>query len=555
MISSLRSIRHWHRYREIVTIFFRHGFGFAFDMLEPEWHSIRRAMKLPAREKYTTPSGDLAIHFRLALEELGPTFIKFGQILSTRPDLLPPAYIAELSKLHDNVPAAPWEIIREVLVRELGREPEDVFTTIDPQPMAVASLAQVHAAVLPGGCEVVVKVQRPGITAVIETDLEILSFLALRAQSTPLGKIYEFVAMADDFAFTLRNELDYCHEGRNADRFRQNFSGEACAHIPAIHWDFTTRCLLVMEYIHGIKVNDIEALDAAGYDRHQVALHSARVLIKEVLEDGFFHADPHPGNYNVMPGEVIGIMDFGMVGFLNARERLDLIRLYIMIVGLDANGIVDQLVRMGAASADVDRSGLARDMGRLLNKYYAISLKGLHARDVIEELRPVVFNHHLHLPGNLWQLGKTLAMLEGLGMQLDPDFDLFEVAQPFVRHLTRRLVMPDEGWGRSALIGGANWGELIDRLPRAGNRVLERIERNEPLQLSLKDTDRIISNLDRLLTRLSLCILIGCLIIGLAFLIPGTSPNGWVQLLIVGGLIAVLGLGIWLFFSLLRSWR
>jgi len=235
MLSTLRSIRHWHRYREIVSIFFRHGFGFAFDQLEPEWHSLRRVLRLPARKKLFTPPEDLALHFRLALEELGPTFIKFGQILSTRPDLLPPTYIAELSKLQDTVPPVPWEMIREVLIRELGREPEQVFTTIDPQAMAAASLAQVHAATLPDGHEVVVKVQRPGITSVIDTDLKILSTLAVRAQATQLEKIYDFVSMADDFAFTLQNELDYRREGRNADRFRENFADESHLYIPHIY--------------------------------------------------------------------------------------------------------------------------------------------------------------------------------------------------------------------------------------------------------------------------------------------------------------------------------
>jgi len=493
------------------------------------------------------------MHFRLALEELGPTFIKFGQILSTRPDLLLPAYIAELSKLQDTVPPASWEMIREVLIRELEREPEQVFATIDPQPMAAASLAQVHAATLPGGHEVVVKVQRPGITAVIGTDLEILSSLAARAQTTRWGKIYDFVSMADDFAFTLRNELDYRREGCNADRFRENFTGEPHLYIPHVYWDFSSQHVLVLERIHGIKIDDIPALDEAGYDRHRVALHSARVIIKEVLEDGFFHADPHPGNYNVMPSEVIGAMDFGMVGYLRDRDRLELIRLYLVAVALDADGIVDQLIRMGAAGAEVDQVGLARNIGRLLNKYYALPLKNIRAREVVEEIMPIVFHHHLRLPSDLWLLGKTLAMMEGVGLQLDPEFDVFAVAQPFVRRLVWKMVMPNSGWARAALLSGANWGELFNRLPRAGNRMLERIERDEPFKIHLDDTDRIMNKLDRLITRLSLSILVGSLIVGLAFLVPSASPNSWVQWMVIGGLVAIINLGIWLFISLFRS--
>lgn len=514
---------------------------------------MRRVLRLPARKKLFTPPEDLALHFRMALEELGPTFIKFGQILSTRPDLLPPIYISELSKLRDTVPPVPWEMIREVLIQELGREPEHVFTTIDPQSIAAASLAQVHTATLPDGHEVVVKVQRPGITSVIDTDLKILSTLAVRAQATQLEKIYDFVSMADDFAFTLQNELDYRREGRNADRFRENFADESHLYIPHIYWDFSSQRVLVLERIHGIRIDDIPTLETAGYDRHQVALHSARIIIKEVLEDGFFHADPHPGNYNVMPGEVIGAMDFGMVGYLRDRDRLDLIRLYLVAVALDADGIVDQLIRRGAAGVEVDRAGLARDIDRVLNKYYALLLKAIRAREVFEEIMPIAFHHHLSLPSDLWLLGKTLAMMEGIGLQLDPDLDVFEVAQPFVRRLAWHLIMPDSGWGRAVLLGGVNVVELFNRLPRVGNRMLDRIERNEPFKIHLDETDRIMNMLNRILTRLSLSILVGALIIGLAFLVPSTAPNSWVQWMVIGGLVTTISLGIWLFISYFRS--
>ena len=492
------------------------------------------------------------MHFRLALEELGPTFIKFGQILSTRPDLLPPSYITELSKLQDNVPPTPWSLIREVLTRELGREPEQVFLTIDPQPLAAASLAQVHAAILPDGQEVVVKVQRPGISAVIETDLEILSSLAKRAQTARLGKVYDFVNMANDFAFTLRNELDYRREGRNADRFRENFVNESHLFIPHIYWEYSSQCVLVLERIHGIKIDNLPALDEAGYDRHRIALHSARVIIKEVLEDGFFHADAHPGNYNVLPGEVIGAMDFGMVGYLKDRDRLDLIRLYLVAVGLDADGIVDQLIRMGAAGAEVDRIGLARDIGRLLNKYYTLPLKDIRAREIVEEIMPIAFLHRLRLPSDLWLLGKTLAMMEGVGLRLDPDFDVFAVAQPFVWRLMWNMAIPNAGWARAALLGGANWGELFNRLPRAGNRMLERIERDEPFAIQIDDTDQIINRLDRLFTRLSLSILLSALIIGLAFMSSNPSPFFLGQWMIISGLVLIISLGIWLFILLFR---
>ncbi|MBW1939599.1 MAG: AarF/ABC1/UbiB kinase family protein, partial [Deltaproteobacteria bacterium] len=299
-----------------------------------------------------------AEHLRLALEELGPTFIKIGQILSTRPDLLPPEYIAELSKLQDAVPPAPWDEIHAIIRTELKCEIEELFAEIEPEPMAAASLAQVHAAHLKDGSPVVVKVQRPHILETIHADLEILHDLASLVQKTPLGEMYNPVEVVSDFAFTLMNELDYLREGRNADRFRQNFADESHLYIPRVYWEYTTSHVLVLEWIRGIKIDDIAALDAAGYDRKKIALHSARIIIKEVLEDGFFHADPHPGNLVVMPGEVIGAMDFGMVGYLHERDRTQLIRLYIVSISLDANGIAAQLIQMGFVRRSLDRSAL-----------------------------------------------------------------------------------------------------------------------------------------------------------------------------------------------------
>jgi ubiquinone biosynthesis protein len=272
-----------------------------------------------------------------------------------------------------------------------------------------------------------------------------------------------------------------------------------------------------------------------------------------VLEDGFFHADPHPGNYNVLPGEVIGAMDFGMVGYLRDRDRHDLIRLYLVSVSLDADGIVNQLIRVGAAGIEVDRAGLAHDIGRLLNKYNGLPLKDVRVREVIEDIMPITYHHHLRLPSDLWLLGKTLGMLEGIGLQLDPEFDLFAVAQPYVRRLEWNMAMPNSGWAQTALLGAANWSELFNHLPRAGNRMMEHIERDEPFNIHLDDTDRIVNRLDRLITRLSLSILVGALIVGLAFLVPTASPNSWVQWMVIGGLVAVLILGIWLFISLFRS--
>ncbi|MBN1311487.1 MAG: AarF/ABC1/UbiB kinase family protein [Anaerolineae bacterium] len=551
-LSSLRPIRHLGRYRQIAGVFFKHGFGFIFDHLGPEWRPSRRAFRQRPQEPGLA-SGDLAAHFRQALEELGPTFVKLGQILSTRPDLLPLPYIAELSKLCDTVPPEPWGAVHQVLVEEYGREPEEIFDSIGRQPIAAASLAQVHIATLPGGEEVVIKVQRPNILATISTDLEILMELARAARPTTLGQIYDFVAIAEDFSFTLRSELDYRREGRNADRFRANFVDEQYLYIPHVYWDLSTPRVLVQERIQGIKIDDVAALDAAGYDRHEIALHCAHIVVKEVLEDSFFHADPHPGNLVVMPGGMIGAMDFGMVGHLSERDRRNLIRLYYVSVTLDADGIVEQLIRMGAAGTEVNRPVLARDIGRLLVKYHGLPLRDIRAQEVVEEIMPIAFRHRLRLPSDLWLLGKTLATMEGVGLHLDPDFDLFEISEPIVQKLIWQMVLPRQDWVQILLRYGAGWADLLGTLPRTGSRLLERAEEGDLFQIRLKDADPIMSRLDRLATRLALSVLIAALIISLALLVPLMTTDSPLQLPVAIGFVLALGLGVWLLISILRG--
>jgi len=554
----VQSIRHIRRYREIAQVLVRHGFGELVDLLE-----LQPYLSLPRRLLRRWRQGALPLgaprRLRLVLEELGPTFVKLGQVMSTRPDLLPPAYVTELVKLQDAVPAVEWEPIKAQIESELGAGIEELFATFDPLPIAAASLAQVHTATLPDGDQVVVKVQRPDIQKTIETDLEILFGLArLIQERTSLGKIYDMPGIVEEFAVTLRAELDFWREGRNADRFRANFTAEHNLHIPKIYWDLTTRHLLVMERISGIKIDDIEALDAAGYDRHRIALHAARMIVKEVLDDGFFHADPHPGNFIAMPGEVIGAMDFGMVGHLGQRMRADLIRLYIVAAQMDEDGIVDQVIAMGVIDGVLDRAGLRRDVMRLLRKYRGMPLQAVHAREVIEEIMPIAFRHHLRLPSDLWLLGRTLAMMEGVGLKLDPDFDIFAVSEPYIRRFMWQMASP-RTWGKSLLKGADGWVELMGLIPRIGSQLLARAERGElEITLRYKELDQAMARMDPLANRFSLSVLLSAFIIGLALLISTFDPSehwGLAMIVVVLGFAGASVLALWLIFSIWRSGR
>lgn len=540
-----RRYQHVRRYREITQVLLKHGLGHLVEVLDLarflSWPRRLLHRERPEGVPMTGPQRLLA-----AIEELGPTFIKLGQILSTRPDLVPPDYLAALSLLQDTVPPVPFADVREMVASELGAAPEEVYVSFDPTPVASASLGQVHRASLPDGERVVVKVQRPGIQAVINTDLEILFDLARLAQErTSLGENADLEEIAEDFAFTLRNELDYRREGRNADRFRHNFADEPTLYIPQVYWDYTTRRVLTLEEISGIKINDVAAMDAAGIDRKQVALNAAQIILKEVFEDGFFHADPHPGNFFVMPGEVIGAMDFGMVGRLDRRLRDDLLRLFIVAVRLDAEGVVDQLVRMGVIVGEVDRRRLARDIGRLLSRYYGLLLKDIRVAELVEEVTPLTFRYRLHFPSDLWLLAKTLAMMEGVGYQLDPDFNVFAVSLPYVESMVRELSSP-WAWGGRALKGAEEMAEALLRLPEQWTRIVERIERGEvQVRVTHDDHQAEIAHWERMASRLGVSLVMAALIVSVAVLAPRVAVGGWewlVPVLVGLGLASVVGL-------------
>ena len=554
-ISLQRSKRHRQRYQEIAEVFLRHGFGYLFERLGPEWAPTRPSSRSVGQPASPVTEQDLPAHFRQALEELGPTFVKLGQVLSTRPDLLPPSYIAELRKLQDAVPAVPWEAIRDAITQELGRPPEEVFASIDPEPLGAASLGQVHAATLADGTEVVIKVQRPNIQPTIATDLEILQALAPAAQRTPEGKIHDFVAEADDFAYTLNNELDYRLEGRNADRFRANFAAEPLLHVPLVYWDYTTPRVLVLERIRGVKIDDVAAVEQAGYDRHQVAVNAARMVLKEVLEDGYFHADVHPGNFVVMPDEVIGVMDFGRMGTLSDRDRTDAIGFYVAVMSVDPDGIVDGLVRMGAVDYEVDRKGFTRDIERVLQRYYAVSMGDIRIQGLADVIMPIINRYHVRLPSNFGLLLQTLGMMQGVALTLDPDFDVWAFSEKYVRRVTRRLARPRQNWRQNVLRQGQEWNDLIANLPRAGNRLLEKAERGELLQIGPKDTAPLMKQVDRLTTRLALSLLLAALTISLALVVPAATAGSPLQSVVTIGFAVAVALIVWLFVSILAGNR
>jgi ubiquinone biosynthesis protein len=551
---SLRRIRHFPRYREIIAELIGYGFG---DMLH-RFGLINRLSRFRGQSQEETDNILTAPErFRLLLESLGPTFIKLGQILSTRPDILPPEYIAEMARLQDRVPPSPWGKILNRIEDELGAPWQDIFAEIDPVPLGSASLAQVHVAKLKDGTEVVVKVQRPNIESLVQTDLEILQDLAdFVDEHTGISELYDLPEIAEDFTYTMKSEMNYRREATHADRFRRNFEGNDDIYIPTIHWDYVTGGVLVMERIEGIKIDNIEALREAGHDPREVVDRAAGMIVKEVLIDGFFHADPHPGNIFVMANGALGVMDFGMVGWLQRDERYALMQIYIAAMDDDGDALAEHLIQLDASDQIVDRDSLDRDVFRLLRKYRGLPLSEFRIQDLLDDLMPISFKHKLRLPSDLWILARAFAIMEGVGTQLDPDFDVFAASDPYLKQLRREMLLP-KTWWPPLKKHFQNWADLLNTLPRASEKVLRSLEKGQfTVNVAPEKADPVLDRLEEIADRIVLGLVVSAFIIALATIIPAmtqSSEESWVTTVFIFSFIAASVLGIWLMISILRG--
>lgn len=459
------------RVLEVWRVFTKHFLAYYLDQIK-----LRRRARAGLVEEEEPPFPTLYERIRLAFEELGPSYVKLAQVLSTRKDVLPIDFITELQKLQEHATPFSMEEAREQIRRNLGAEVEDIFEKFGPVPIAAASIGQVYHAYLKSGEEVIVKIQRPGIRAKVEADISVMTFGAkLLERYFEAARVYNLLERVSEFGRFIREEMDYTVEARYCDTFRRNFQGDETVYVPKIYWEYTNQRILVMEYVEGIRVRDFEALEQAGYDKLEIAKTIARAYAKMILEDGFFHADPHPGNIFVQANNRFALIDFGMVGRLDRETKGYVAHYFLALVNQDAAALTEVLFRLYRLPKDVDRAQLKRDVGRLMAKYYGVSLGSVNLAEIVNDLMGIIFKYRIIVPGEFTLFDKTFITLDGIAKQLAPDFDLLEEAVPFANRLIRGSFSLKEM--APALIKDAfEIKDAIINFPRQFNKIARQLE-------------------------------------------------------------------------------
>ncbi len=574
---AMASVRDLGRLYDIASVLIRYGFG---DMvrrmgLADPLERAGRALRWQDPQEYAHLAPPARV--RRALEELGPTFVKLGQVLATRVDLFEPEWIAEFSRLQDNTRPVPYADIRQQLTEDLGGPPEEVFAAFDQEPIAAASLAQVYRARLHEGDEVVVKVRRPGIRPVIEADLRLMQRLAQVAESENPGlRAFGPQKVVREFTQSLRSELDFAAEGRNGRRMAENFEGYTdddappplldpsgrpvpappLIVIPRVYWDWCGERVCVQEFVAGIPGRQLAQLDEAGLDRQVLARRGARAVLKMIVKDGFFHADPHQGNVFYLPGNRIAFIDFGMVGRLTEQRREQLMHLLLGLVKHDPQAVAGVLMDWTGDGA-VDDEGLVLAIQAFVDQYRGVPLRQLRIGGMLNDLVTMLRQHRLVLPADLSLLIKAFISLEGMGRELDPEFDMAGQALPVLERSLREHYAPDvvlkRGWRsvRDMLSLVADLPQDLSRLMRAARR--GRIE----VHIDVLHLRRVGNQLDRAANRLVVGVVIAALIIGssIVMTVPGgPSLFGLPFFGLLGFVGAVVG-SLWLVLSIWRSSR
>ena len=551
------------RYKEIIAVFTRHGFGMLFQQADSHPFLVKKRGVSDQDVASDNVEASAGKHLRMALEELGPTFVKLGQILSIRQDILPDGVVKELKKLQDSVPPFPFPQVRTLIESEFHDSLEHIYQEFDPEPIAAASVSQVHRATLFSGVQVAVKVQRPEIEDSIDLDLDIMKSMAHLIDHTRYGKLYDFNGMVEDFESAIKAELNFMEEGENADTFLHHFQRDEGITVPKVKWIYTTKRVLTMEYSDGLKISDLEELDRAGLDRRKIGERIATSICNQILRDGFFHADPHPGNIQVLPDGTVVFLDTGMVGRLDETRREMISRFFVGVTSKDSGMVVRSLVDMDVTVDQKDMKNFEKDVDTIVVKYLTMPMDEIRIDDLIREVFHTVYVNHIKIPHEFTLLAKTLATLQGVLEKLAPDLNAISIAEPIAKKLVYQSFslrkvkkqVRKEIW---------RFQGMLHEFPAVMQNILHRIgEQDFSVPIEIKGGDSLQKQLSRITNRISLSVIMLALSIVLSGILisfgliagnSGVTIPFALNILKTGLIVSVLFLLIIILF-LIRSYR
>jgi len=549
----LRLLRNLRRSREIVTVLMNYGFDDLVDQL-----GLRRYLRWGRRLlfwKRSEPEVKLtrAKRIRLALESLGVTFIKFGQVVSTRPDLVPRDVVRELSKLQESVPSFPSDVAIKIVERELEGSIDTLFAAFDHQPLAAGSLGQVHRARLHDGTELVVKIKRPDIDRVIEQDLSLMYELATMIERHfPDAEIFDPVGLVNQFSRTIHRELQFMREARSTDEFYRLFQDDATLYVPKIYWELTQGDIITMEYIDGYRIDNENELKNLPISAHEVAANGARIFMKMTFEFGIFHADPHPGNFRVMPDGSICLIDYGMIGVIEEERRDLLIDMLLNVARKDTTRLVEVVLNIGKTKRDVDHQLLRADLRDFIGNYYGIPLDQIKVGVMLTDFINILAIHRIRCPVDIMLLIRALITLEGVASHIAPDLNIAQEMEPYVYKISSERYHP-------RAIASRMWTEarsltkVMHDLPEQIGRTLGKLSDDElRIHLEHKGIDHLTTEMDRSGNRLAIGMVMSALILASAITISSDSRLVYVSIPIF--MMSSL-LGIWLIYGVFRSGR
>lgn len=549
-----KTIRNAARFREILSVFAKHG----FDDLTSALH-LDKYLDMGGKYFKLAPRADRHLtrpeRFRTALEELGPAFIKLGQMIGNRPDLIPPDWAVELEKLQDAVPPFPAADAKAQVEAQFGAPLAELFIRFEEKPIASASMAQVHEAELLSGEVVAVKVQRPGIEETVRTDLEIMFHLAHLLEKYVKGMdVLGAVSVCEEFERTLLKELDFSLEAAQVERFALASKGLRNFRAPKVHRSRTGRRVLTLEFIKGIKANQTEAIRAAGIDPARVARTLSEILLHQVFNQGFFHADPHPGNILIMEGGTVCLLDYGMVGTLSPSHRDRLMDIVVGVAEQDASRIAKTLLQLAFQPSD-SVEDLEYEVGGLLETYSFVALQDFRIGEFLNRLIRLIITHKLRMPPGFFLMLKAIVTLEGVARRLDPRFDMVASLRPFVRRALRDRLRPDR-LAREMYQGALDLAPMIRELPAQARDILGLVKRGKlRIEFQHQGLEPMLRSHERMANRLVFAFIVAALIIGSSLVVLSGIPPKWhgVPVLGVAGFSGAALVGLWLLVSLLRK--